>query len=697
MDNKRDKGAFGEFLSGIAKRRGRDKEQGIVSVLCCAVGFLFSGCHLIFGAYPLGISFAASLNRGVWFALGGAVLGALLMGRDGIALALVTVLSVLLRVIISSQNKGRAMFSESLTLRVSSAAVSGLVLAIYEILLRSLSLTTLLFGAFMTLSPIVLVPLFACIHIKGVSLREVLLGGDTPLFGSGARGRRRPSLIALRISGGSFIFFISLSLSTYSIFGVDISLIFATVTAVLLAKRFGALYGAVGGFLASVGIAPLYSVSFMLFGVVAGALCPLSPLVALALGTGALALFSGYAGEVSGLLSVLPECLIGATLTYPLLKKLTAEPIADASLDIRRLANDMVGTMTMSYRSSLGAADDNIPSAIAELSSLAGDFFPSAAWMGSGEVSLLSSLMKDSRDYLLSLREIDEELTERVGGVFAEAGFTDAVVRVFGGEEKYLLAAAEDAGGEAISSPELKKKIEEATDLRFREPRFYRRGEMVLMELYQAPKYKLQYNTVSEAGGEGEVSGDSLAVISGAAQRRSFVISDGMGSGDVARAASQFCVKYFDAMLKTYARETTLVRLLNGMLRASSEECPVALDVLSVDLYSGRAGFLKAGAVCSFIRRGDSLFRIKSETMPIGVLKSAEAELVEAELADGDVLVLMSDGISGCFDDAPWLIEALHGDTASLESFAAGIAEGAKSNNSIKDDMSVIAVKILSA
>lgn len=696
MDNKRDKSAFGELLAGIAKRRGGDTGRGIVSVLCCAVGFLFSGCHLLFGAYPLGISFCASLHRGVWFALAGAVLGALFMGRDGIALALVTVLSVLLRVIISSQDKRRPIFTEKLALRIASAVMSGLVLAIYEILLRSFSLATLLFALFTTLSPIVLVPLFACIFTKGVSVRVVLFGGEAPLFSGALGSRRRFDLAALRISGGAYVFFISLSLKAYAIFGVDISLIFATAVTVFLAKRFGALYGAVGGFLASVGITPLYSVSFMLFGVVSGALFPLSPLASIALGAGALALFSGYAGGVTGLLSVLPECLIGATLIYPLLKKLLPEPSADPSQDVKRLGSDMVGTMTMSYRSSLGAADDNIPSAIAELSSLAGDFFSGGSWMGAGEVSLISMLMKDSRDYLLARREIDEELTERVEEVFSEAGFAESVVRVFGDREKYILAATADGSGEVVSSPALKARIEEVTASKFREPRFYRRGEMVLMELCQRPKYELQCHTVTAAGKVGEVSGDSLAVISGAAQRQSFIISDGMGSGEVARRTSQFCVKFFDAMLKTYARETTLVRLLNGMLRASSEECPVALDILSVDLFSGKAAFLKAGAVCSFIRRGDSLFRIKSETMPIGVLKSAEAELVEAELTEGDVLVLMSDGISGCFDDSPWLIDALHGDTTSLEGFATGIAEGAKRNNSIKDDMSVIAVKVLS-
>ncbi len=689
-------GALGDFFARVSEKRGVGRGRILLDVAACAVGFLFGGRHLIFGAYPLGISLVAALPSSVWASLLGAVAGSILRGGEGVAFALVSVLCVLIRVIISGQDKRRGAFSESILLRISSALLSGLVLAIYEILLRGFSLTTLLFGLFMALCPVLLVPLFACLFVQGITPRRVLFGDNVPLFSHSAVGRERFDMIAFRISAVGYIFFISLSLDTYRIFGVDTSLIFAACVAILLGKRFGALFGAIGGFIASVGISPLYSVAFMLFGAVSGALFQFSSLVALALGASALSLFSGYAGGVTGLLSVLPECLIGSVAAYPMLKRLSGEVGQTPVKDNKRLAADMVGTMTMSYRLRVRLSDDNLPLAVSELSALTRELLGTRPWLGAGELTLLSTVMKDSRDYSLSLREIDDALTDRLEELFCERGFKDSVVRVFGDEEKYILAAAHDESGERIADRTLKEKIEELTDSCFREPRFYRRGGMALMEMAQAPKFKIECQRATLAGNGGEVSGDTVSTVQCEDGRFFAIISDGMGSGNQARATSELAVRFFETMLRTHATEASLVHLLNGILRGSDEECPVTLDLFSVNTYSGKASFLKAGAVCSYIRRGDSLFRIKSETMPVGVLSRVEAETVAAEVMADDIIVMMSDGVSGECDDAPWLIDLLHRDIVTLSSLAEMIIDGARENNATRDDMSVLVLRISS-
>ncbi len=694
---KEEKRPLKTFLSRVSQKRSDSGGRFglLLDLVAVAVGFLFGGCHLLFGAYPLGLSLVAALPSSVWFALAGAVAGSLTLGRDGVVFALICVLCVFLRVVISGQDKRRGTFSESILLRVSSAMIGGFVLAVYEILLRGFSLNTVLFGLCMTLMPVVLIPLLSGLFSTRISARELLLGGDVALFSGKSSGKRGFELIALRISAVAFIFFISLSLGRYRIFGVDTSLIFATASAIFLAKRFGALYGAVGGFAASVGITPLYSVAFMLFGVVSGALLQFGSLVALFLAGGALSLFSVYAGGVTGLLSVLPECLIGSLLTYPLLKRLTGENIGDGAPDVKRLASDMVGTMALSYRLNMRQPDDSLPVSIAELSSLTEQLLGKGAWLGAAELGLISGLMRDAKDYSLGQREIDEELTDRLEEVFLDFDFKEGVVRAFGRREKYILAAYEDESGERITSPALRKKIEEISQAKFKEPRYYRRGSMVLMELQQSAMFRVECERVTLAGESGEVSGDSVEIFDADDGRIFAVISDGMGSGTQARHASDFAVKFLFSMLKTHSDTAKLVYLLNAILQKTAEECPVTLDLFSLDTHSGEGSFCKAGAVCSYIKRGDSLFRIKSETMPLGVLSSVEAETVGAEIEAGDIIVLISDGVSGVCDDAPWLLERLHRGAPTLKEYADAILEGARLNNHPRDDMSVAVVKIL--
>ena len=76
-----------------------------VSIGTVLLGFLFGGTHVLFGAYPLGLALCSALRSGVWLALLGVVLGSLTLGRSGVIYALIAVLAVFLRVVISGSEK----------------------------------------------------------------------------------------------------------------------------------------------------------------------------------------------------------------------------------------------------------------------------------------------------------------------------------------------------------------------------------------------------------------------------------------------------------------------------------------------------------------------------------------------------------------------------------------------------------------
>jgi stage II sporulation protein E len=122
------------------------------------------------------------------------------------------------------------------------------------------------------------------------------------------------------------------------------------------------------------------------------------------------------------------------------------------------------------------------------------------------------------------------------------------------------------------------------------------------------------------------------------------------------------------------------------------------VDLFSLDLVGGEACFVKSGAAPSFIKRGDSLYRIKSETVPLGVIKEVDAERIGARICEGDKVIMLSDGILAGADECDWLVEFLgKGNDLSLADYAKSVVDAAVSHGGGADDISVLVIEICAA
>ena len=158
MENKKTEGvgffdSIGLMIKGeIEKRRG-DSTALLYDAVVLIISFLFARCHIVFGAYPLGVAFVGVLPRGVWISLIGCVAGALSLGKIGVIHAIISIIVVFLRVIISGGEKrgDRELFSEPLILRISAVAIGAFVGAAYEVLLGGFAFKYVLYGVLQVL------------------------------------------------------------------------------------------------------------------------------------------------------------------------------------------------------------------------------------------------------------------------------------------------------------------------------------------------------------------------------------------------------------------------------------------------------------------------------------------------------------------------------------------------------------------
>ena len=169
------------------------------------------------------------------------------------------------------------------------------------------------------------------------------------------------------------------------------------------------------------------------------------------------------------------------------------------------------------------------------------------------------------------------------------------------------------------------------------------------------------------------------------------VLSDGMGSGEEAAATAEVSVEFLETMLRAGTSRRTALRMLNNLVRTRRTECSATVDMLVFDLLYGHAAFLKSGATSSYIKRGREVLRVRSRTMPLGLRKNPDAERIHVEILEGDVVVLLSDGIAGEEDDPAWLLTLLSDEPADDLDALAGriVAEAVSRIPEPRDDITV--------
>lgn len=124
------------------------------------------------------------------------------------------------------------------------------------------------------------------------------------------------------------------------------------------------------------------------------------------------------------------------------------------------------------------------------------------------------------------------------------------------------------------------------------------------------------------------------------------ILSDGVGSGEIAAKDANRIVDLTEQILDAGLGERMAAQMLNGMVSTEDEEVHMAtLDMCRIDLKNGECTFVKAGAASAFIKRGNMVERISSDTLPLGLMAGGEERETQRQLQDGDMVILVSDGV----------------------------------------------------
>lgn len=215
-------------------------------------------------------------------------------------------------------------------------------------------------------------------------------------------------------------------------------------------------------------------------------------------------------------------------------------------------------------------------------------------------------------------------------------------------------------------------------------------------------KMNLQVGIAKTTKSESSMSGDTLVTTKLEDGKYLIALSDGMGSGKVARKASKTAITMLEKLLSSGFDKDSSLRIINSSLNAISEEDMYAtLDMAVLDLYAGNLEFIKNGACPTYVKNNRNVQVLKSVSLPTGILNDIDLVVYDKDLQEGDILVMCSDGILESSEEYTnkelWLKFMLEEiETDDVQKIADIILQEAIDNNygKAKDDMTVIVLKI---
>ncbi len=291
--------------------------------------------------------------------------------------------------------------------------------------------------------------------------------------------------------------------------------------------------------------------------------------------------------------------------------------------------------------------------------------------------------------------KVDPELTKKLCKSLSYMNIAAGRAICFGSRRKQVIVGDFDISRVTLGAKEIKTAVENTIGVPMSAPAFSIDGENTSMCLTSKRKYRIESAAASGMKEAENANGDNTAIFTNNEDYTYAIISDGMGSGKEAAITSKICAFFAERMLGAGNSVAITLEMLNGFIRSRGVECSATVDLAEIDLITGNACFIKSGAAPSFVLRDGNIYKLQSKTMPIGIMPELDAEKIKFELLGGDVIVMLSDGITVSLEDGIWLANLLTYEwEEDLQIMADKILSTAATKTRCGDDMTVMLLRV---
>ena len=260
-----------------------------------------------------------------------------------------------------------------------------------------------------------------------------------------------------------------------------------------------------------------------------------------------------------------------------------------------------------------------------------------------------------------------------------------------------ILARLPERHAARLSSPETAAELSEALGEEIGEPQVsLRDGEARLCWSARTP-FCIETAFLQRAAHRNRYCGDDCRILPQVGGRAALLLADGMGVGSPAAVDAGLCTELLERLITAGASPQPALRLVSAaLLSGGGEERLCTVDAAILDLFTCRLDLYKAGAAPTYVLRQGRAAAIETPSLPVGILDGAEAERTTLSLAEGDLVVMVSDGVTD--SGAGWIPSELNALAAEpLDQLCSGLldAAAARRTDGHEDDMTVIAARIV--
>lgn len=220
-----------------------------------------------------------------------------------------------------------------------------------------------------------------------------------------------------------------------------------------------------------------------------------------------------------------------------------------------------------------------------------------------------------------------------------------------------------------------------------------------IINLVSAPKYDVIFGYSNKAKSSDNISGDTYSLLRLSDNRFMMALCDGMGSGEKANKTSELALSLVENFYKAGFDNEIILNSVNKLLSINNEESYTALDLGVIDLNNNFVDFIKLGAPVGFVKHKATTDIVQAGALPIGILSEMQPNITKSVLEDGDIIILVTDGITDAFDSAEKLCNFINNiSSLNPQEISDCILEKASELNggAILDDMSVLTCRIFS-
>ena len=171
-------------------------------------------------------------------------------------------------------------------------------------------------------------------------------------------------------------------------------------------------------------------------------------------------------------------------------------------------------------------------------------------------------------------------------------------------------------------------------------------GRLVLLTLSEKAEYTVSFGVAQHTYRNNKLCGDAYQCFFDGRGQFVMVVSDGMGKGGRAAVDGTMAAGLMARLIKAGFDPDSALKIVNSaMLYKSTEESLATIDLTVLDLFGGTAQFFKAGAPATILRKNKKAAVVEGETLPAGILKEVSFDCSQTTLSQGDIIVMVSDGV----------------------------------------------------